>query len=271
MDYGHVVMTVIAVAAVAVSAISLIQGRKLRRRQTSLLADSAKLSRLQRLFLRREEAERVFSWVDAYLSKAAQGCRIVVCNTGNVDVQEVNLRVEEHPGTESLLLVLEAQAKLPVKRMSPGDEVSLMILVSKNTGDIVKAILDWTDSQGGRCSREILLWTGIWNPVVAHRFAVEPLCLSQLVRISGPLRDAHLFNNAGRAWMQDASDKQIFHEGQSVRVVGPLAAHYTQQVGIVRSVSLKGGVHRYMVEFPDGISEIFFDFELRRTPTAAAT
>jgi hypothetical protein len=62
--------------------------------------------------------------------------------------------------------------------------------------------------------------------------------------------------------MQDALRTRMFEEGDWVSVMGPMAESYPDMIGVVRSVSLRGAIYRYFVEFENGITETFFGFEL---------
>jgi hypothetical protein len=71
--------------------------------------------------------------------------------------------------------------------------------------------------------------------------------------------------------MQDALRHQVFNEGDSVHVTGPIAEPYVDMIGVVRTVSRSGSIFRYFVEFVNEVSDTFFGFELRRVeePSAA--
>ena len=71
--------------------------------------------------------------------------------------------------------------------------------------------------------------------------------------------------------MTDALRNRMFDEGDSVRVVGPLAENYRYRIGIVRTVRLSGGIYRYNVEFEDGEEVVFFGFEMRHVNVRSAS
>ena len=66
--------------------------------------------------------------------------------------------------------------------------------------------------------------------------------------------------------MQDAQRQGVFKSGDQVYIVCPAAQTYMNRVGVICGIGLSGNSHRYYIEFEDGTTGTFFDFDLSAAP-----
>lgn len=157
MDYSTTISILIALLAVVISLVSLRRTSNFNHTQIKLQEETARLSRLQRDILERQENEKTRSDVAGSLYIAGTGHRIGILNIGNVEVRNVNVRVIAPAGKSSPLIEREVVEKLPVKRMHPGDEISLIAALSYDTGTTFDLHIEWETSDGKAHVRDQVL------------------------------------------------------------------------------------------------------------------
>jgi hypothetical protein len=138
-----------------VSIVSLRRSNAVKKQQASLQKKQEELIDLQLQLHRREAAAVNRSQpatqpadVRVSLEGTARSARFTIRNWGYGAARNVNLEVKPLSGNESPLVSGDYDEKLPVPRLSPGGECSLIAALSFDTGITFDVTWSWEDEDG---------------------------------------------------------------------------------------------------------------------------
>jgi hypothetical protein len=133
MDSANIITILVAVLATVISLVSLQRTRVFNERQLKFLAENEKLIQLQRKLIEREELEKTASDISVFVYNAARGQRLCIVNSGKVIVENVSLEYIEQDGYENPFIESELSEKLPIKRMHPNEEHTVILALHDQT------------------------------------------------------------------------------------------------------------------------------------------
>ena len=145
----------VAAGGLVVSIISLRRSNAVKNQQARLQEKQEELIDLQLQLHRREtepvtQSQRESQPADVRVSLEgnARSARFVIRNWGYGAARNVNLEVKPLSGNDSPLLSGDYDEKLPVPRLAPGNECSLIAALSFDTGVAFDVTWSWEDEDG---------------------------------------------------------------------------------------------------------------------------
>lgn len=142
----------LSVAAIIVSLLAIVVSVVTQRRQDkgeeSLRRLQEQLTVYQIEAYERAEAELVRSVVRVFLRPRGRNYQFVLRNEGRTKVTNVNLEITPQAGQMTPLVPGDADRKLPIKVLQPGDECTLLAGLSNDSYPPFEAKLTWEDSLG---------------------------------------------------------------------------------------------------------------------------
>jgi hypothetical protein len=144
----------IACIAAIVSLVVWNGQRKLQREANDLQRATAELAKRQLQMLLREERGKNAARLSLSLERDAKGFRFRLTNISDVDAHDVGLDLLlKRPG-DNPLIPSDYQAKFPLKRLRPGESVSLLAALHFGRPTAYNALLKWTNPDGSIAEEE---------------------------------------------------------------------------------------------------------------------
>lgn len=167
MEPYQIITIVVAAFGVLIAAGGLVVSIISLRRSTANADQSLRLQKKQeeltelQLKLHREEVQKVEQSsassanarpadVRVSLEGSAKRARFVIRNWGYSAAKNINLEVTPLEGRSSPLVHGDADEKLPVPRLAPGSDCSLIAALSFDTGTTFDVSWTWTEEDGSQ-------------------------------------------------------------------------------------------------------------------------
>lgn len=149
MPDQQLIANLIALVAVVVAFVAYTRGRKTESKTLEHGEEGAKLAKLQREILEKEEAEKNRVVVSAFRYNTAKGGhRISVINNGRRPALNVNFVFLEDERIVTSLVMDDFHEKFPVKCLIPLEEQTFLIVPCQDTGVSWRYRLTWADEEG---------------------------------------------------------------------------------------------------------------------------
>ncbi len=126
------------------------QHSRLQEKQKELIDIQLKLHRREAEALDVEKAESRSADVRVSLEGSAKHARFVIRNWGFGSANNVEMSVRPISGNESPLVKGDFDKKLPIPRLAPGGECSLLAALTHGTGTSFDVTWPWQEEYGAR-------------------------------------------------------------------------------------------------------------------------
>jgi hypothetical protein len=129
--------------------------RRLQRESNELQRVTAELSKRQLELIERDETIRNTAELSVDIHRHGNGHRLVLRNIGQAEAKDVELQPLGEGIEDSLIDRDEVQAKFPVKRLRPSEEISLMAFMYLGSPLMFCIRLRWTHPDGRTQEEEL--------------------------------------------------------------------------------------------------------------------
>ena len=136
-----VVNLILGAVALVIAIISLWRAWPVQRLQTEVTT-------LQLQRMRGEEAEKGKAHVTAWMEKRDRSHRFCIGNKGPAAALSVRFELDPQEGKNSPLVQNDYAEKIPIKRLAPGNTVSLIAALTMGTATAFEARLTWENEDG---------------------------------------------------------------------------------------------------------------------------
>ena len=138
----------VALLAVIISLVSLSRTKSFNDKQIKFIAEHDKLVQLQKLQLDKEIINESKSEVFLSVYGSGSNKRLRIINSGNVEIENVNLNYIEQEGYFNPFNDTDKDEKLPIKQMSPNVEHNILLALWDRTPVIFEVEISWNDNKG---------------------------------------------------------------------------------------------------------------------------
>ena len=138
----------VALLAVIIALVSLRRTHRVATRQLELQEAQAAFAKFQHEVLAKEQSTKQRADIRISIVERGRGHRLVIANVGGGPAQDVVFDLVLPDGTTSFLIDSEIDGLLPVTRLLPGQEVSMLIAPTMGTARHVLARVAWIDERG---------------------------------------------------------------------------------------------------------------------------
>lgn len=139
----------VALLAVLVSFLSLYRTHRTAQRQLELQEAQTAFAKFQRDLLEKELAAKQRADVRVYFSEEGRNHLLVFENKGPAAASNVDFALDIPDGQHSPLIDAQVHALLPIKRLRPGEEASMLVAITLSTVFPLIGTLRWQDEGGG--------------------------------------------------------------------------------------------------------------------------
>ena len=148
----------ISVIAIIVSTVALVRTREFNSKLLLLEEENAKLSKLQRKILEREEEKRFLCHVSAYWYKGENNSdRVAINNDGAVPAVDISFEFKPPEGKTSPGMNKVMEETFPIETLRPEEDRYFLIAKSMSTGSVWPAIISWKNESGDLFEENIVL------------------------------------------------------------------------------------------------------------------
>lgn len=159
MTFYETIVSLIAVAALVISTVSLIRTRKFQAKQLDFEAITAALAKRQLELLEKGEQARDQAHVTAELVKMDRAdYRFVVMNQGRSTASEVVFEIDS-ASPDNPLVRNECQRKLPYPSLQSGQSFTLIAALHGGSAMSYQTHLRWINPDGSQGANDIRLST----------------------------------------------------------------------------------------------------------------
>jgi hypothetical protein len=128
--------------------------RKLQREANDLQRATSELSKKQLEILQREEKGQNTARLSFALERDGNGFRFFLRNISDVDAKDIQLELLLERPEDNPLIKSDFNQKIPVKRLQPGESVSLMAALHLGSPTAFNARISWTNPNGLRVEED---------------------------------------------------------------------------------------------------------------------
>jgi hypothetical protein len=159
MTSFQVLTLVLACIAIVVSVYTLSEQRKLQKESNKLQRVTADLAARQMKEMEEQEKQRNKTrlGVDLYSDRSVH--RLRVSNLGSCDAFDVRLAIADRPPLRSMINANELAQKFPVKRINPGNWVTLFCSVGLDSPPSLDGVVSWKNPDGTDSQEEFTVFT----------------------------------------------------------------------------------------------------------------
>ena len=159
MSFYETIVSLIAVAALVISTVSLIRTRKFQAKQLDFEAITAALAKKQLELLEQGEPARDQAYVTAELVKMDRAdYRFVIMNQGHATATEVAFEIDP-ASPDNPLVGNECQRKLPYPSLQSGQSFTLIAALHLGSAMSYQTHLKWKNPDGSPGANDIHLST----------------------------------------------------------------------------------------------------------------
>ncbi len=154
MSDFEVLSILVACLALVISLVTFSGQRRLQREANELQKTTAALSKRQLELIEEQERVNTEAKLSLSLVEDGRGHKLVLRNLGPAEATDVAI---ESLGTDSedvLLVQQEVEAKFPLKRLRPSEEVRMIAAVYLGSPLVFKVRLRWRNGDGKQCEEE---------------------------------------------------------------------------------------------------------------------
>ena len=149
---------IVSLIAIVISLVALIRTRKFNARLLACEEENARLSKLQRQILEREEEEKNRCEVNSYWYTGENNSgRIAIVNSGAVPAYDIRLKFKPKKGCTSPGIEKIMKEIFPIKVLWPDDKEYFLISRSMSTGSTWPATMYWRNNAGEEFESDIVL------------------------------------------------------------------------------------------------------------------
>ena len=154
MTTFQVLTLMIALIAVAISAVSLIRTRRIAKEQLELQRTMAQMAKKQLELLLAEEAASSGARLEVRIEPYGNSHKFIVSNAGTVPAKDVSFQLHPHGKGDSPLVQSDFADKFPVTMLGAGSSVGALMARTFGTASAFDVTLTWRDPNGSAREEE---------------------------------------------------------------------------------------------------------------------
>ena len=145
---------VLACIAVIVSLLVWNGQRRIQRESNDLQRATSELAKKQLEILLREEKGKNTARLSIELFREGKSHRFRITNISDVEAKEVQMELLLDEPEDSPLIASEYAEKMPAKKLSPGNSITLIAALHFGSPLAYNVLLKWTNPDGSRSEEE---------------------------------------------------------------------------------------------------------------------
>jgi hypothetical protein len=157
MSDFEVLSILVACIALVISLVTFNGQRRLQREANELQKTTAALSKRQLELIDEQERVKTEAKLSVSLSEDGRGHKLVIRSLGPADATDVEIQSLGTTPEDVLLVKQEVDAKFPVRRLRPSEEIRMIAAVYLGSPLVFKLLLKWRNGDGSPCQEEYTL------------------------------------------------------------------------------------------------------------------
>ena len=154
MSDFEILSILVACLALVISLVTFSGQRRLQREANELQKTTAALSKRQLELIEEQEHVKAEAKLSLSLVEDGRGHKLILRNLGPADATEVEIQSLGANPDDVLLVKQEVDAKFPLKRLRPSEEIRMIAAVYLGSPLVFKVLLRWRNGDGAQCEEE---------------------------------------------------------------------------------------------------------------------